>query len=334
MGKFLEEEKRRYISYKANSPHFPEEAKVPGLYKTRPREFCLPQHLAALNLFDGIRDDVQAYFREFEIKWHDGIDRNPSNHMCDSQVCCVNFLYPFARHPDALATLLRPIFPAIKSMVKLERDDRYVSHEWIGQHNYLGEKIPRHGKRTRGANFTSADAAVLFEEVDGARHFVLIEWKYTEAYSTVNLKYAKSGTDRTSIYKHLYDRDDFPLDKGLIGSFDALFFEPFYQLMRQQLLANEMEKAREFDADRVSVLHMAPARNVAFNRVTSPGLVHLGDTAIDVWKRFVKKAGRFHCASVEDLFGGFEIASHPEMQPWWNYAAARYPWFNEVATQS
>ena len=26
--------------------------------------------------------------------------------MCDSQVCCVNFLYPFADKPEALAALL------------------------------------------------------------------------------------------------------------------------------------------------------------------------------------------------------------------------------------
>jgi len=332
MRNFLEEEKQRYIGYKATSGHLPDEARVPGIYKSRPREFCLPQHLAALNLYDGIRDDVQSYFREFEIKWHDGRDRNPSNHLCDSQVCCVNFLYSFSRHPDALAALLRPVFPTVKSMLKLERDDGYVSHEWIGKENYLGEKLPRHGKRTRGANFTSADAAVMFEEVDGSKHFVLIEWKYTETYPTVNLKYAKSGTDRTSIYRHLYDRDDCPLDKAATETFDALFFEPFYQLMRQQFLANEMEKAKECGADRVSVLHIVPARNVAFNRVTSPGLVHLGDTAIDVWKRLVTNPGRFHSASVEHLFGRFDIGSHPGMQAWWEYTASRYPWFNQIAT--
>jgi hypothetical protein len=150
MGKFLKEEKDRYVLYKANSPQLPQRARAPGVYMGKPRPFCLPADLAEFNLFDEIREDVQTYFREFEINWHDGKNRNPSNHLCDSMVCCVNFLYPFSRHPDALVTLLKPLFPSIKSMIPLEHDQRYVSHEWIGQKNYLGEKIPRNGKRTRG----------------------------------------------------------------------------------------------------------------------------------------------------------------------------------------
>ena len=51
----------------------------------------------------------------------------------------------------------------------------YVTFEWIGQDNYLGEKVPRTGKRTRGANCTSADAALLFERTDGTRQIVLID---------------------------------------------------------------------------------------------------------------------------------------------------------------
>jgi hypothetical protein len=50
------------------------------------------------------------------------------------------------------------------------------------------------------------------------------------------------------------------------------FYEPFYQLMRQQLLAREMETARECGADVVSLLHIAPAQNACFQRVTSPNL--------------------------------------------------------------
>lgn len=118
----------------------------------------------------------------------------------------------------------------------------FVSFEWIGAKNYLGEKISRNGKRTRGANFTSADAIVAFRRRDGSRHVVLIEWKYTESYSSHSLKYAKSGTDRTEIYRHLFEQEDCPIDKNLLPSFDALFYEPFYQLMRQQFLAHEMDR--------------------------------------------------------------------------------------------
>jgi hypothetical protein len=331
MGKFLKEEKDRYVQCKANSQYLPDTARAIGNYKGKARPYCLPEDQAEFNLFVEIREDVQAYFHEFEIKWHDGKNRNPSNHLCDSQVCCVNFLYSFSRHPSALRKLLMPLFPNIKSMIPLECDDMYVAHEWIGRENYLGEKIPRHGKRTRGANFTSADAAVMFNRNDGSIQFVLIEWKYTETYSIVNRKFAPSGTDRTTIYRHLFDRDDFPLKKELLPDFDALFFEPFYQLMRQQLLANEMEKAKELGADVVSLLHIAPARNHQLSRVTSPELMHLGESVIGVWQRLVKKPSRFQSIYCENLFGAFKIGEHPEMLPWWEYTTERYPWFIQTS---
>jgi hypothetical protein len=34
-------------------------------------------------------------------------------------------------------------------------------------------------------------------------------------------------------------------------AYDALFYEPFYQFMRQQFLAHEMELVHEMGADRV-----------------------------------------------------------------------------------
>jgi hypothetical protein len=40
-------------------------------------------------------------------------------------------------------------------------------------------------------------------------------------------------------------------------------------IMRQQLLAHEMEKAHELGADIVSLLHFSPAHNKDFMRVTS-----------------------------------------------------------------
>ena len=135
----------------------------------------------------------------------------------------------------------RYIFPLTAAVSA--QPEQYVAIEWIGQENYLGERISKNQKRTRGANFTSADAAVLFERHDGQRQIVLIEWKYTESYSSTHLKFAKSGTDRSLIYAHLYDQDDDLLDKKLLPNFDVLLYEPFYQFMRQQYLAHEMEKA-------------------------------------------------------------------------------------------
>jgi hypothetical protein len=326
MGRFLESEKTRLSIFKSTSKYFSEDAREDGVYKNKPRPFCLPRDHSDENVYSEIRKDVIEYFTNYEINWHDAVDRKPSNHLCDSMVCCINFLFPFAYEPKALRELLFPLFPNIRKLLPMEQKDQYLSIEWIGLENYLGEKMPRHGKRTRGANFTSTDAAVMFERTDGQKQIVLIEWKYTESYSRTSLKKAKSGTDRTKIYAHLYERDDFPLNKALLPSFDDLFYEPFYQFMRQQLLAHEMERAKEFGADIVSLLHIAPRHNKEFQRVTSPELSTIGDSVIDIWKKLQRPPHRFDSASTEDLFNGFPIRQFPKLADWWEYITTRYSW--------
>ena len=210
----------------------------------------------------------------------------------------------------------------------MERAGQFVSFEWIGYRNYLGEKIPPNRTRTRGANFTSADAAVRFEHKDGLRQLALIEWKYTESYGSTSVQISKAGTDKLTIYLHLLNKSDCLLNKDLLPDYGSLFFEPFYQLMRQQLLAHEMEKAHELGAKVVSLLHIAPAHNEDFRRITSPGLkcLHLGESATDVWKKLVLSPDRFTSVSTENLFGQFPVEKFPELATWGKYIAARYPW--------
>lgn len=333
MSKFLESEKPHQSAFKQFSSIFTPEATEDGFYRTKLRPHCIPLQHAEQNLFPGIRESALQHFAKHEIKWHDGQNGKCSNHMCDSMVCCVNFLFPFADQPVALAHLLKPFYPQLEHMLPVE-DGKYVSFEWIGEHNYLGEKISRNGKRTRGANFTSADAIVMFERTDNKRQVVLIEWKYTESYGGTNLKFAKSGTDRTKIYSHLYESPDCPIRKELLPSFDTLFFEPFYQFMRQQFLAHEMEKAKEMNADIVSLLHIAPAHNLDFSKVTSPPLQHLGSSSKEIWGKLVKEHDRFKSISTEDLFGGLFFENMLNLKAWLEYIYIRYRWvLKKIAQQ-
>lgn len=325
MGKFLESEKPKQTEFKRSSRTISSFAKVDGGYKNHLYPYCLPRDHAEENLFPPIRNSIREYFHRYEIKWHDGQNGNPSNHMCDSQVCCANFLFPFVNQPEALAALLRPVFPELQEMLPIE-DGLYVAYEWIGRENYLKEKISRNGKRTRGANYTSADAAVRFLRTDGRQQISLIEWKYTESYFSTDLRIAASGTSRVEIYRHLFDAPDCPLNKDLLPGFEVLFYEPFYQFMRQQFLAHEMEKAHELGADIVSLLHIVPSHNLDFRRITSPGLVGCGESATDVWSKLVNLPDRFISVNTGNLFAPFDATFYPEMQEWKEYIAARYPW--------
>jgi hypothetical protein len=324
MGKFLESEKPRQVDFKAHSKYFSLEAKEEGVYKGKPRPFCLPRSYADENLCKEIRKPISAYFAKNRIKWHDGQDGKPSNHMCDSQVCCANFLFPFYNQPEALAALLRPYYPDLKQMFPIE-DGQYVAFEWIGKDNYLRE-ISHNRVRTRGANYTSADAAVKFIREDNTLQVVLIEWKYTESYYPTSLKIAPSQRDRTEIYKHLYDEAESPINHQTLPGFDSLFYEPFYQLMRQQFLAHKMEKAHELGADTVSLLHIAPRHNQDFTRVTSPNLHTLGSSPTEVWKKLVIQPDRFQSVYTEELFGKFDVDQFSLLGGWWDYISSRYWW--------
>ncbi|MCX6068447.1 MAG: hypothetical protein NT121_22310 [Chloroflexi bacterium] len=106
MSNFLESEKPKQTQFKAESPCFSEKARTDGMYKTKERPFCLPSEFAEENLFPEIRETALSHFARHKIKWHDGQNGKPSNHLCSSQVCCVNFLFPFSDKPEALAQVL------------------------------------------------------------------------------------------------------------------------------------------------------------------------------------------------------------------------------------
>ena len=161
----------------------------------------------------------------------------------------------------------------------------------------------------------------MFVGLDGLHQAVLIEWKYTEAYPGSYLGIASSGTDRRKIYQHLFEGSDCIIDKDLLLSGDELYYEPFYQFMRQQFLAAKMEAAHELGVDVVSLLHISPEVNLDFKRVTSPKLKGLGATPTEIWKRLVLPKDRFMGVHTEDLFRGFYTE---EMQDWKTYMKDRY----------
>ncbi len=197
MATFLEAEYERQARFKATAACISPRARRPGVYRERARDYCPPPEHAVENLFPGIRQTLPAYFARHEIKWHQGTHGAPTNHMCGSQVCCANMLFPLADQPRALAALLRPLYPTLAEMLPFE-DGWLVAPEWIGLWGYLHE-VSRNGLRSRGANYTNADVALMFRHQDGRRQIVLIEWKYTEKYAGTLLHIAPSGSDRREI---------------------------------------------------------------------------------------------------------------------------------------
>lgn len=203
-------------------------------------------------------------------------------------------------------------------MVPIE-DELFVAIEWNGGKNYLREP----GGGGRGAHSTCPDAAVRFQRADGEHEIVLIEWKYTETYRVESKVVSERGTDRRRIYESFFRGEGCPICRDTLPAYDDLFFEPFYQLFREQLLAKEMEDDSALGVERACLCHIAPSQHVAGERVTSPSLRQLGESVTEVWRRLVCVPGRFVSVATETLFPERAPAG---MEDWWRYISERYPW--------
>jgi hypothetical protein len=239
-----------------------------------------------------------------------------------------------AGDPALVEAVLGVFFPELAKAVPVYEDDLlpsgsapYMAFEWIGSQDYLGEQKRKGGRRTRGANFTSADFAFRFIRKDGRVQLVLGEWKYTEYYVSTDLGIPV----RKANYLRTFDRADGVFGPQRLDLYDSLFFDPFYQLMRLQLLAQEMETGglgREMDADVVSVLHICPTANREFREhVTSPRLKAMfpGKGTLDIWKDLLPE-DRFLSISVEDLLEAIVQKGWSIDRDWVRYLGDRFRW--------
>lgn len=272
----------------------------------------------ALNLAPNIRDAAADYFDRHGVTWH-----QHASHGLSSQVCCLNFLMPLATRPEVLSCLIGEalgIDPP--QMLEVETgafgQPWFVGFEWIGRENYLGE-WPKAGRPTRGANATSADAIVRFRHA-GRNETLLIEWKYTERYGAP-IPPAGNAT-RTGRYAHLAFAPDGPIRADLGLTVEDFYWEPFYQLLRQQMLAMAMEKAREDGADRVRVLHISPAGNRHLHKVTARALRRFGDDAFEAFRAVLQQPECFIGRTTEGVFG--PMLAELQGDPWATYLRERY----------
>lgn len=283
-----------------------------GNYRKTSRFFCLNEWRK--NLCKPYREPAIQYFRNRGITWHDGgneIRKNdlPSNHLCCSQSCCVNFNFPFMNDKIGLKDFLNNLGYSVKEVLPiiLDKDENepihnHIGFEWIGEKNYLRERVKKNAQRTRGEYFTSADFIIRFRQEDDTVRILLGEWKYTENYPKDRcIRYSRSKTDRLNeIYRPTLEAHNCQIHIDS-NKYEDLFYDPFDQLMRLQLLATKMEEEREMQADIVSTIHIAPKANKEFNRrITSPGLCEYGDTVHTIWEALISN-DRFKGFYLEDM---------------------------------
>lgn len=289
---------RLAMAWKQRTATLPDEAREPGYYSRRgklegPYPVCLPIEYADHNLLPDVRAGSIALFDELDIPWHDSLAGGPSNHLRDSQVQCVNALFAMVADPDRLKRAFGHVVD-IAEVLMIE-DGRFLTFEYIGTEDFFGEGI-RRGKqvgRRRGTNCTSVDAAFLFTTSAGATELALVEWKFTESYMTAYERQPASDVVRVARYGADLAAPDAPIRADLLP-IELLLDEPFYQLMRQQLLAHRLERAHAHGADVVRVLHvLAPANTGYQDSLVRPEHRALGSSVDEVWTKLLRSPDRF-----------------------------------------
>ena len=276
------------------------------MFAGKPREFVLYE--ATANLWEGIRADAMHYFASHKISWwKGGAENEPTGHLLSSQIACVNHLFSLRQRPDLATAVLKAIDPEVIFADIV--NDGLVDFEFIGSKQYLKERA-----FTRGINCTSVDAFMIGRTEDGKKRAFLIEWKYTETYQPEN----KYIPERAKVYDHLITAADSPFNPIEPS---ALYWEPFYQLMRQTLLACQISKHRDHGCTSYRHVHVVPAQNTELTlRVTAPALSGPDITA--AWKNVLKEPGLFIGANPEALI--LPLAAERDTKAIMSYLQKRY----------
>jgi hypothetical protein len=291
---FRDAERRRAVAWKQTTPDLTEAARADARYvgKKGPqgdlRDFCLPADHAEENLFPSVRAPALALFRELGIPWHSGVaPGQPGNHLLSSQVQCANALTPMIQDPEAIRTAFGQAVD-IDTVLEIE-PGRSLTFEYIGPTDFFGEG--RNSLRIPGAYCTSIDAAFVYRTSTGQRELALVEWKYTEQY--LSPRKPQPAKDQTRRKRYHQAWQEGPLRTDIVP-FEDMLDEPFYQLMRQQLLAWKLEQAKVCGVSAVRVIHVHPAANAAYQRsLTRDSHRAAGDTVSEVWRRMLGASDRY-----------------------------------------
>lgn len=285
-SRYQEQERQRQIKLLSETSVFNND-KGGGYFRRIKREFMLLNGVN--NFYPPIAMDAQCFFVENNISWWQG--RKPTGHILSSQMACLNHLFAIKDDKSAVLAILNGVRDEFVEVLPIPCDKKtqsYISFEVISGEDYLNEK-----QSTRGSQCTSVDAFIYARHKSGELWLTPIEWKYTEYYTnqdkstedrsgTENRGLNGKGNKRLCRYSELINDSKqlktLPEYKGSV-----YFQEPFYQLMRQTLWAEQIIRHKDspkehLKADNYLHVHVVPGRNENLlhrkYRVSGNGMEH------------------------------------------------------------
>lgn len=261
-----------------------------GIFRKKVYPFVLQD--ADNNLFLESENNIKNYFKNNQIDWWGG---KLPNHTLSSQVACVNHLFPIREDKEAVLSLVKEIDSDIKDILLIQSDKympAYIQFEAVSDYDNLNEKYS-----TRGSNCTSVDALIYGVRENEEKVLFLIEWKYTETYGNTDKAKGNDGTTRKERYTTLIEQSDQLKNE----SQDVYYFEPFYQLMRQTLWAEQIisnQNRETLKANDYIHIHVIPSENTSLLNKSYPSS---GKNMEETWRSSLNDQSKYVVVSPKDF---------------------------------
>lgn len=293
-----------------------------------------------------ISNEIYKIFQNSGIKLHKGISSPLS-----SQASCFNFWYPFIKeeNKEQLKELLLCLGLKVDEVITIKpnsmfedtlyKDGGNILFEWIGPNK---SPIGEEDGYLRGHHRTSIDAYIL-TKINGKVTQILIEWKFTESYSSrsnTGKFLGSKGIERLARYSPIIARDRNSRKKILFkmnnidnwGLYDVCY-EPFYQLLRQHMLGQETigMKFGDYVIEDYVVMHLSHSENSKLNILTakqceySKGLEqYIGQELHIIWDKLLNKEhkARFIGAYWDKCLLKYKPVE--KLREWYKYMQNRY----------
>lgn len=241
----IREQKKQLDYYK----HFLQPiAENKGVFNGNSYDFVLQTKDCHYNLFTNIINSPNSaldYFSTYSIAWWgENAEKGlPSGHLVSSQIHCLNHLFALRLDEKAVRTIVSNAtgLEIAKVLPSPLDKDGYITFEFVFKNiSLLGET-----HETRGTKCTSIDAFVYVELINGNKLLVPIEWKYTETYDR-----GEAREDSFSRYTKIHKGSNCQKWSSLYRA------DPFYELMRQTLLAEQIIKTNECGIEADDYIHI------------------------------------------------------------------------------
>ncbi|MBQ2026731.1 MAG: hypothetical protein II216_02855 [Alistipes sp.] len=267
MSRYKDSQYLRQEELIKTSPNIFSGDKGNGFFMGKPRPFVLRNGVN--NIYEPIRDKVIGYFKDNGISWWGG--SQPSGHTLSSQIACLNHLFSIRDDKESVLAMLNGVRDEFEDVLPISCDaePQYIGFEVVSTKDHLNEKTS-----TRGSNCTSVDAFIYaVHKEDKKRWLIPIEWKYTECYSNqdksnedrIGEEKGSNGKGRERVMRYSALTDSSTQLKSLNCYYGSIYYqEPFYQLMRQTLWAENVVKHRDDEilkADDYLHIHIIPQGN-------------------------------------------------------------------------